>query len=230
LFSAGAAVAITHFYDIKINASRNFRIPTFNDLYWQGSGNPGLKPESSYQGEIGNVLHFDNFTFTLTGYYIKLQDMLRWVPSEGGIWRPENLDKATTYGLESILTWKKKLGSGHIEFSGTYAYTTSRQDGSVEQLIYVPLYKATASLAYGYKRFSAYYRHLFNGQVFTSSDNAYSLDAYNVSGIGSEYNFKLLSGIALGAQVNNLWNEAYQNVAIRPMPGRNYNMYLNFKY
>lgn len=230
LFSAGTAIDAASFYTIKLNASRNFRIPTFNDLYWQGTGNPNLKPESSYQAELGNVFHFDNLTVTVTGYYIKLQDMLRWVPSTGGIWRPENVDKVNTYGLESILNWKKKIGGGQLEFSGTYAYTVSRENGKTEQLIYVPLHKATASVAYGYKGFSGYYRHLSNGEVFTSSDNAYDLDAYNVSGIGAEYNFKVLSGLALGAQVNNLWNEEYQNVIMRPMPGRYYNMYLNFKF
>jgi len=230
LFSAGTAIEAASFYTIKLNASRNFRIPTFNDLYWQGTGNPNLDPESSYQVELGNVFYLDDLTFTVTGYYIKLQDMLRWVPSTGGIWRPENVDKVNTYGLESILNWKKKIGVGRLEFNGTYAYTTSREDGKTEQLIYVPLHKATASLAYGYKGFSGYYRHMFNGEVFTSSDNAYDLDACNVSGIGAEYNFELLSGLALGAQVNNLWNEEYQNVIMRPMPGRYYNMYLNFKF
>ncbi len=230
LFSAGTAIEVTTFYTIKINASRNFRIPTFNDLYWQGSGNPNLKPESSYQAELDNVFHFKNITFTLTGYYIKLQDMLRWVPSTGGIWRPENVNKVNTYGLESILNWKKQVGDGYMEFSGTYAYTVSREDGESEQLIYVPFHKATASLAYGYKNFSGYYRHLFNGEIFTSSDNAYNLNSYNVSGIGAEYTFKLLSGLTIGAQINNLWNEEYQNVIMRPMPGRYYNMYLNFKF
>ncbi|AWH85375.1 TonB-dependent receptor [Flavobacterium album] len=230
LFSAGTNIALTNFYNIKLNASRNFRIPTFNDLYWQGSGNPNLKPESSCQAELGNVFHFSNITFTLTGYYIKLTDMLRWVPSAGGIWRPENVGKVNNYGLESILNWKKKIGGGQLEFNGTYAYTVSREDGKSEQLIYVPFHKATASLAYDCKGFSAYYRHMFNGEVFTSSDNAYKIDAWNVSGIGAEYTFKVLSGLSLGAQVNNLWNEEYQNVSVRPMPGRYYNTYLNFKF
>ncbi|MEL1243208.1 TonB-dependent receptor [Flavobacterium sp. DGU11] len=230
LFSAGTNIALASFYNVKLNASRNFRIPTFNDLYWQGSGNPNLRPESSYQAELGNIFRFNDFTFTLTGYYIKLTDMLRWLPSTGGIWRPENVGKVNNYGLESVISWKKKAGAGQLELTGTYAYTISREDGKGEQLIYVPLHKATASLAYGYKGFSAYYRHLFNGEVFTSSDNAYKLDAFNVSGVGAEYTFKVFLGLSVGTQVNNLWNEEYQNVAVRPMPGRNYNMYLNFKF
>jgi len=230
LFSAGANIGIATFYNIKLNASRNFRIPTFNDLYWQGSGNPNLNPESSYQAEVGNVFNYKDITINVTGYYIKLQDMLRWTPGAGGIWRPENVGKVATYGLESVLNWQRKFGSSQVTVSGTYAYTVSREDGSSDQLIYVPLHKATASVAYGYKGFSGYYRHLFTGEVFITSDNQSKLDGYNVSGIGAKYTFPILSGFSFGVQVNNLYNQEYLNVAVRPMPGRNYNMYLNLKF
>lgn len=230
LFSLGTNITVTRFYDIKLNASRNFRIPTYNDLYWVGSGNPDLNPETSYQAELGNLFNINSFTLSITGYYIKLHEMLRWVPSSSGIWMPENVGKVNTYGIETILNWRKKIGGGSLEFAGTYAYTVSREDGKSDQLIYVPFHKATASLAYSYKNVSGYYRHLFNGEVFTSSDNFYKIDSYNVSSIGAAYTFKLLSGFDVGFQVNNLWNAAYQNVAVRPMPGRNYNMYLNFKF
>lgn len=230
LFSLGTNFAVADFYAIKLNGSRNFRMPTYNDLYWSGSGNPDLNPETSYQAEFGNVFKFNNTTLTVTGYYIKLRDMLRWIPSKDGIWRPENVGRVNTYGIESILNWHKKIGSGILEFNGTYAYTVSREDGKSEQLIYVPFHKATASLAYGWKNVSVYYRHLFNGEVFTTSDNEYKIDPFNVSSVGAEYTFKVLSGLSFGVQVNNLWDEEYQNVDVRPMPGRNYNMYLNFNF
>src|SRR5690606_34929878 len=58
LFSAGANYDLTKWYSIKINASRNFRIPTFNDMFWIEGGNTNLRPESSYQAEIGNDVDF----------------------------------------------------------------------------------------------------------------------------------------------------------------------------
>jgi vitamin B12 transporter len=229
LFSFGTRYDVAKFYSIKLNGSRNFRMPTFNDLYWQGSGNPNLKPETSYQAELGNEFRLGDAKLTLTGYYIKLKDMLRWVPTAND-WDPENVDRVTTYGIEALGSWHKQWGRSRIEFTGTYAYTTSRRDGRSEQLIYVPFHKATASLAYSYTSLSAYYRHLFTGEVFTTSDNSARLDPYNVSTVGAEYHFNLLKGLDIGLQVLNLWNEEYQSVAVRPMPGRNYNMYLNFKF
>jgi len=230
LFSGGFNARITDWYSLKANGSRNFRIPTFNDLYWPGSGNPNLKPETSYQAEVGNVLTHKNFTASVTAYYIRLKDMLRWIPGADGLWRPENVDKAKNYGAEAVVNWEKQFGSHTVAFSGTYAYTISRRDGSTNQLIYVPKHKATASASYAYNRFSAYYRHLFTGMVYYTSDNLSEIDPYNVSGIGAEYTFNFCKGLSLGAQVNNLYNQEYLAMAVRPMPGRNYNLYLNFKF
>lgn len=230
LFSAGATVGVAKFYNLKFNASRNFRIPTYNDLYWQGSGNPNLKPENSWQAEVGNVFAYKGVTLSVTGYYIKLRDMLRWVPDAGSVWRPENVGKVTTYGAESVLGYEKQFGNSRITINGTYACTIAREDGSSSQLMYVPKHKATAALAYGYKNISGYYRHLFTGEVFYTTDSSGAIDPYNVSAVGAEYTFKVLKGCSLGAQVNNLYNAQYLNVASRPMPGRNYNMYLNLKF
>lgn len=230
LFSAGAKVKVSNLYSIKVNGSRNFRAPTFNDLYWEGSGNPNLKPESSYQAEVGNVFTRGNAMLTLTGYYIRLTDMLRWVPGAGGVWRPENVDKAKSYGGEAVFTWDKKFGQHTFSLSANYAYTISQKDDNKNQMMYVPKNRATATLAYAVKRFSAYYRHLFTDEVFYTTDNSAGIDAYNVFGAGAEYTFNVAGGLSLGVQVNNLYNAEYMNVAVRPMPGRDYNAYLNFKF
>lgn len=230
LFSFGGSYHVASFYTVKLNASRNFRIPTYNDLYWQGTGNPNLNPETSYQVEFGNEFRVKNIKLTLTGYYIRLKDMLRWVPSSDNVWRPENVDKAKTYGLESVLNWNKTMGNHRFTLDATYAYTISQRDGSTNQLIYVPFHKATAAVGYSYKKLGFYYRYLYNGKVYYTSDNRSQVDAYNVSTIGAEYQFKFLDGLTLGAQIHNLWAEEYENVRARPLPGRNYTMYLNFKF
>lgn len=231
LFSAGASYAFFDFYTLKINGSRNFRIPSFNDLYWQPGGNENLKPESSYQAEAGNDFHFKNFRFTLTGYVIDIDNMLRWVPL-GGVWTPENTNKVKTYGAEAILNWSKSFGKHQIALNGTYAYTVSENQETKKQLIYVPYHKATSSLAYSYRKFSADYQFLYNGEVFTRSDNnsRYNLDAYFVSNASVGYDFGQKNTCQLGLQVLNLFNEKYASVESRFLPGRNFNMYLTLKF
>lgn len=228
LFSVGTNYSVTDFYKIKVNGSRNFRIPTFNDLYWQGSGNNDLKPESSYQIEVGNDFKFKNTSFSITGYYIKIKDLLRWTPGSGGNWTPGNVANVSTYGAEVLLHTAKKIRQNQFDFNATYGYTVSRDDEKEKQLTYVPFHKFTAALAYSYKNLSAHYQYLYNGKVFTSSDNFYSLDGYLVSNVGVAYGFGKKKFLQLGFDALNIFNEKYQSVSTRPMPGRNYTINLIF--
>lgn len=226
LFSAGSCFKLNDFYTIKANLSKNFRIPTFNDLYWQGSGNSDLKPEHSIQAEIGNELNYKNSKLVLTGFLIKLQDLIRWIPTSSGLWQPENTQSVTNYGLEMQFETKKSIDKHLLSFTTGYGYTVSENNQTEKQLTYVPNHKANVHLAYNYKSFTTYYQWVYTGEVFTSSDNFYKLDAYALSNIGIDYNFGKKNTYLLGLQLLNLTNENYQNVISRPMPGRNFKLYL----
>lgn len=232
LLSAGAKYEFSSFYTLKLNASRNFRIPTYNDLYWTTGGNTALKPETSIQGEIGNGFNWKNISLDLTAYYIDIEDMIRWLPGSGGVWRPQNVDEVRTYGVEAIVEWKKQLGGGLFGLNGIYSYTASENRDTGKQLIYVPYHKATATVFYSTGRWDFNYQFLFNGEVFTRSDNnpKYNLKAYSISNISSSYAFGRDRDYRLGARVRNLFDVAYQNVEDRWMPGTNINIYFNLNF
>lgn len=230
LYSIGTTFAAYDFYTLKINGSKNFRIPTFNDLFWQGSGNTNLKPESSYQIEIGNAFKFKHFDFSITGYYIKIKDLLRWSPGSNGMWTPSNIADVATYGAEFLVHSSKNFGKHQLDFNATYAYTVSKDQQKNKQLMYVPYHKFTASIAYSAERFSAHYQYLYNGKVFTSTDNFYELKDYLVSNLGVAYDFDKKKKFQLAFDAYNIFNEKYQSVSTRPMPGINYTITLNFKF
>ncbi|PKD16984.1 TonB-dependent receptor [Salegentibacter salinarum] len=233
LFSAGTNYDFTDFYSLKMNISRNFRIPTYNDLYWAGAGNLNLRPETSNQVELGNHFKHKDFKFSLTGYYIHIDEMIRWLPSEGGVWRPINEEKVETYGLEVLGGWEREILKNHqLRFSGTYAYTVSENMNTGYQLIYVPFHKTTGALTYAFKDFSIDYQLLYNGEVFTRSDNnsRYNMDAYMVSNLGIAYDLGEKNIYKIGGRVLNIFDEEYQSVENRWMPGRNFNIYLNLNF
>jgi len=231
LYSLGLQYKFGENYTVNVNGSKNFRIPTYNDLYWEGSGNTNLKPETSNQVEMGHQLDFKNVSFSATGFYNDIKDMIRWLPA-GSNWQPVNTDHVETYGLESTLDLKYHLKEHQFAIGGTYAYTVSKNKETDLQLIYVPKHKGTATFNYQYNRAAFYYQTLYVGEVFTLSDNnpKYILDAYLVSNIGLSYALGKEKQFTLGAQIKNMYNENYQSVANRFMPGINYNFYLNFNF
>ena len=232
LFSLGSSYQFNKLYNLKLNVSRNFRIPTFNDLYWETGGNPDLKPESSYQAEIGNVFTFKNISLTQTFYYIKINDLLQWVPGKNGIWAPQNKDKVNSYGAETLLSWKKQFGKNNFNANASYAYTVSEDDATGNQLFFVPYNKVASSVSYSRNRITAYYQFLYNGFVYTRADNNPDeiINDYTVSNLGIDYAFKFLNSFKLGFQVLNIFNENYESLENRPMPGRNFNMYITLKF
>jgi iron complex outermembrane receptor protein len=124
-------------------------------------------------------------------------------------------------------TYYAKFDNHHFKIHANYTYTKSVNKKTRKELIYVPNHKASSQINYQYKKISTWIQAIYQGSVFTSSDNAYSLPAYPLVNFGVNYQFQTPKMIyKLGAQTQNLTHENYQNVVARPMPGRNYQLYL----
>ena len=112
-----------------------------------------------------------------------------------------------------------------------YAYTSAKNLEKNKQLIYVPFHKITGMIDYRFQQFNAYYQQLFNGKVFTTTDNNSVLDSYFVANIGLEHLFLYKKmRIKIGFKLNNIFNRYYENVAYRPMPNRNILTTITFKF
>ncbi len=221
VFSWDGSYDFGNVYTLQLNASRNFRMPTFNDLYWQPGGNLELQPEQSYQVDLGHHFKWDPLTVKLNGYYIITEDMIRWLPNNQGIWSPINVDEVRIYGAEVEIGLKKAIGKKQeIDFRTNYAYTVSEDKETGEQLIYVPFHRGNASLAYRVANFGAFYQHLYNGAVSIIGGE---LEGYQVANAGVTYDLKTEGRLQcrFGLTLNNVFNTYYENIALRPMPNRN---------
>ena len=228
LFSAGSKYKVNDLISLKLNGSRNFRIPTFNDMYWKDGGNVDLKPETSYQAEIGPEVSYKNSRLSVTGYYIDIKDMIQWLPGQTTIWYPKNIQQVTSKGIEIAGSSSYFIGTNIFKFAATYANTISENKAG-KQLIYVPKHKATASLAYSKSKFSTYLQFLYNGEVFTRTDNnpKYIVDSYEVANFGAGYDF---GTVKTGFNVLNIFDKDYVAMDRRPFPGRNFTIYLNLNF
>lgn len=230
LFAFDTKYKVTPSYSLHFNAAKNYRVPTFNDLYWKSGGNENINPEESLQFEIGNSWERKNYGLTVAAYYIHSTDMIKWVPG-GSLWYPVNISEARNYGVEVeahyVYNWNKNSLRANI----AYSYTNAEDQDLKKQLIYVPYHKYNASLTYQYKTWNASYQVLFNGEMYTSSDNENKQKEYDVHQLAIEYQFTMnkLHGVA-GVRVKNLYDTYYENLPSRPMPGRHFNLFINFNF
>lgn len=231
---------------LKGHFSRNYRLPTFNDLFWMPGGNADLKAELAWNQEIGVdgkfFIHELQSSIRFNVFNSNIKDWIIWLPTNGGLYSPSNLQEVWSRGLEAKGELQRETARGTWKIHWMYAYThTTNQkarfanDQAVgKQLIYVPLHTAKASFTYKYRLFEAKYTHQFIGKRYTNTDNSNALPAYQLG------NFLLAKHVRLGKnrqhsaqlqlKANNLWNEDYQVIAFRPMPLRNWEMGLRFDF
>ncbi len=214
---------------IKTAFSTNYRIPTFNDLYWEPGGNIDLRSEESKSAEIGLEFSNEHFSFNVTSYFIKSRDLIQWRPVSGIFWQPQNIQDVSNYGIEFSGSVLKKFNQHQFKLKIFYDYTQSIDEETNKDLIYVPNHKANTWLNYMYKNWNFAYNLQYTGKVYITTSNSQSLDSYLLSNIDIGRSFLKNNNLLVVFKINNLFDENYQSVAFRPMPNRNFTLNINFK-
>lgn len=228
LFSASGKYKVNDWYQTSINISRNFKAPTFNDLFWMPGGNPDLKAETSYQAEMSHYFSYQNFKLGITPYYIKMKDMIQWVPVTPAIWSPINVDKVDFYGLETELSFKKNWTNQKLSSQISYSYTKAIDQETEKQLSYVPIHQINFNTNYQYKIIGLFFQALYNSKRFTNNTESTSLENFLVLNAG--ININPIKNIQIGFKVNNIANQIYETVNYYFMPKRNYAVNLTLKF
>jgi len=147
LFFIGSRIDFTKNYSLKLNASKNFRYPTFNDLYWQPGGNLNLKPETAYQFEINHLFKFKNLNIDIASFYNDIENLIQWLPTSSGYWSPFNSKKIHSFGGEIYADYTHNIGKNTLKISLSYAYTNSKDTEKNKSLSYVPKHKANGLIS-----------------------------------------------------------------------------------
>ena len=230
LFFVGSRIDFTKNYSLKLNASKNFRYPTFNDLYWQPGGNLNLKPETAYQFEINHLFKFKNLNIDIASFYNDIENLIQWLPTSSGYWSPFNSKKIRSFGGEIYTDYTHNIGKNTLKISLSYAYTNSKDTEKNKSLSYVPKHKANGLISLKNKYLNLFIQGMFTSEVFTTTDENknYQLPHYTIVNAGVE--FYLKKNITLGGKINNILNQVYKTNDYYPLPLRNYNINFNINF
>ncbi|MDP3433183.1 MAG: TonB-dependent receptor plug domain-containing protein [Bacteroidota bacterium] len=235
----------------KLNLSRNYHQPGLNDLYWLPGGNPNLKPEDGFSGDLAFAYKGQEgsatFSGQVTGFASLIDNWIVWQPSASGayFWEANNLRKVFARGAEIQVSGQLKTANVMwFSLRGNYSYSATSNIDAVpsvdesrgKQLIYIPKHKANM---FAEADFKAYYMKLnvpFTGKRYTSSNNIESdyekvLNPYWLLNLtaGKKFDWKRLQA-DLSLNVENLTNKDYMAVLWRPMPGRYYSLTVQIQF
>ena len=240
LKSWGPVVTATHNLSARGSISRSAKIPTLNDRYW-GGVSADLKPETGETYEVG-------FDYTLlyrtweiksfaTGYISNVNDWIRWLPA-GEIWRPANVPKVESKGIEAGLNVTKKWYGFKLSLNSNYAFTQVqmkesliKNDPSVgHQMAYQPKHTLTTNLSGCINKITAAITWNFTGER-TSTDIYDIMPSYSLLDLSINYKFRLWKqDMGITGEVKNILNTDYQNIRFYAMPGINFAAALQWNF
>lgn len=231
---------------VSLAHARTRQIPTLNDRYWPITGNTDLKVESNLSYELNlsyDMRLAENYAFSLNSslFHSTVDNWIAWIPIIGEFWRPFNVQKVVSKGIDLNLKNQFSLPES-ISLNLTYNMSLARPEVSEnylgspavvgKRLIYVP--SLLQSLQLEINRFGHSFRSAFRhtGTRFTSANNdpLYQLPHYILMDVSYFYkkrfrHFEFQPGI----RVNNIFNKAYETIAFRPMPGRYFELIIGAK-
>jgi vitamin B12 transporter len=239
-FSTGLQVRISKEkeYYLKANISRNSKIPTLNDMFWNPGGNSLLKNEHAYMYEITYEMNLKIsspfiFKYDLTIFHNSISDMILWHPGEFAYWTADNIQNMNSTGMESSLTLDYIRNNVTASINAGYSFTRSINGGTNtendisagKQLMYIPENQAKASVRMAFKNIYSIWLANFTGDRYITADNSKFLPGYLINNLTTGIKLPLkTSSIDINLSIDNIFNVNYQSIAYYPLPGRFFNM------
>lgn len=219
-----------------------FRMPTFNEAYYDNNGSINLDAETTDQLNIGvsylappmNTL--TELSFTADAYLNNVRNKIVAVPYNLFLWTMSNLGKVRVYGLDVTLGCTFSLGkSNSLLFSGSYSYQRAQIRTSPEsadwmrQVAYIPLNSGSFSLSWLNPWVNAAVHSTATGPRYTTNYNIPEtrIPGFIDTGISLFRSFTAGKARIEGkAEILNLFNRQYEIIARYPMPGRSWRLTL----
>jgi outer membrane cobalamin receptor len=235
---------------LRGSVSRNFRMPTFNELYFNGGGGIGnatLKSERSTSIDGGGTLQFSLFgdhTIAGTWFLNDMNNRVVWTAAGGGVVTPKNLRHVRSEGIEAAYGWESPENT--VSLSLSYSSSDSRKvsedyagDPTANtQLVFVPEETFSTSLGYLLRWDDILIRetgirlsHTFTGFRYFTEDNTAFLPGYAISDFSVRTKFRSgRTSVVVKGEVNNLFDKEYQVMLGYPMPGRSFRLTVGVEY
>lgn len=224
---------VSNYYNSAITLSRNFRAPSFNEMYYLNFGNSELLPEISNSINFNNKFKITKFIeISINPYYSLVDNYILSMPLSPVVWSASNLEKVNNYGIESQLN----VNYNKIKFDFNYTYQKAI---FVENTIlkntdlpYIPNEIINSNIYYENNIINTNLLLSYNSfRYFNQGNDANSvIDPFLLIDIIFNKNINLLeNNYKLIFSIKNLLNKNYYLVHNFPMPGINFLLTLNYE-
>lgn len=219
---------------LRSHYKNTFRLPSFNDLYYNSIGNSTLRAEnaSSYNLGVTFAKKLDHITteITLDAYQNYIKDKIVAIPTKNLFnWSMQNIGSVLSQGMDLNLLLSFKKNIYKLDFTTSQSVNNSIDVTNPDhlthghQIPYTPKYTASYTFTFGYKKTNLTSTLIHSGSRYTINENLpfNLLPGFVDVGIGINrvFNFKQQS-LYTNLWVGNILNQNYEVIRSFPMPGR----------
>jgi vitamin B12 transporter len=228
---------------LRYNVGESFRMPSFNDLFWQPGGNPELKPELGLNSEFGLSWYFDKSSeglLTLTYTNIDANQKIVWQPGAFGIWTPDNIDRSRSESLQLQGDYTQRLGPGNaIKFMLSHQFIRACQTSSAfpgdltrgKRLPYSPLTETKLFLRWHLDDAEMGFVATRRGKTYIDATNTRYFDPFLLVDINVGYRFTIYNlEFYSRIEINNATRQSYQLQDGYPMPLRQFHAIMRITF
>ncbi|MFT5819032.1 MAG: vitamin B12 transporter [Crocinitomix sp.] len=223
-----AALRVRAFY------KNTFRMPTFNDLYYNFIGNTGLEPEDASLFNVGLTYGAEKkgflAEFTVDAFYNRVKNKIVAIPTKDLFnWSMQNIGETDIRGIDVGALFVFKIKAAQLTLNSNHSFNSSREITNISsptyghQIPYTPYYSSTSGVSLKIKGFKFSSNVLISGYRFSLNENIYAnllLGFVDINlGISKAMHFNK-NDLLVDLKLMNLLNKNYQVIRSFPMPGR----------
>lgn len=247
-FKLSPYVGLSYLWDKKASFKtrvfykNTYRLPSFNELFYNQVGNPGLQPEDANLFNLGiqKSIRFPEVQWqgTMDVHYTHTKNKILAVPSKDLFnWSIQNVGETVAVGIDIGSSMRIPLKRMTLNLNTSHSLlqakdvTEEKFSFQNDQLAYIPFYAANYSAELEFKKLSINSTMIYNGVRYTLS--YVSIDTYLPSFI--DWNFGIrkkldfgINHIEVEAKIMNILGKNYEVIKSFPTFGRHFQFRLTY--
>ena len=134
---------------ISGKVTRDFRVPSFNELYYLNYGTQFLKPETSMGIDIGCSYDAGDVNGQFSVYHMQVKDQILAMPISPVQWRASNIGMVWSSGIEASFGLKIPVINGAIQCNYAFKHVVDKspESDTYESILpYVPTHTFSSNV------------------------------------------------------------------------------------
>ncbi len=215
--------------ELSLHAGTAYRLPSFNELYYQNYGSTDLVPEQSSTIKASAELPFLEgaelgIAISSSVFYSIVTDQIISVPRSPVSWSAQNIARVRSQGFD--LGCRMRLSALSIRASFSQQDVRDARESSAwynKRVPYTPSFLAFVHTSFKHQNFEESFSVQWVSDRYTQSDNAPESQLPSVATLNASVSANTNWGsstLRFSIRADNILNVGYVLVANYPMPGR----------